>query len=187
MSKLTTVFLGGVLAVLVSQSAGASDLDFKVKNLAGKEVDLAKQYQGKVVLIVNVASKCGLTPQYKDLQALYEKHKGRGLCILGFPCNQFLQQEPGSAAEIRQFCTDKYGVTFDLFEKVEVNGAGACELYKYLTALPTKPKGAGDVTWNFEKFLVGRDGKVVARFEPRLSPSDATVLEHIERELAKKS
>jgi glutathione peroxidase len=186
MSKLTAVFVVSVLVAMVSQSAVAGDIDFKVQTLAGKEVDLAKQYQGKVLLVVNVASQCGLTPQYKELQALSEKYKDRGLCVLGFPCNQFGKQEPGTADEIRQFCTQKYNVTFDLFAKIEVNGEGACPLYKHLTSLDAKPKGAGDISWNFEKFVIGRNGKVVARYQPRTKPDDALLLAEIERELAKK-
>lgn len=186
MFKMTVVLLMGALVAAVSQSAIASDIDFKVKTLAGKEVDLAKQYQGQVLLVVNVASKCGLTPQYKDLQALHEKYQASGLCVLGFPCNQFGQQEPGTPVEIQQFCTLNYAVKFDLFGKVDVNGDGACELYKHLTALDSKPKGTGKVSWNFEKFLVGRDGKVVARYEPRTKPNDPQLIQDIERELAKK-
>lgn len=174
-----------VSAIGLAASAVASDIDFKMKSLDGKEVDLAKTYQGKVLLVVNVASKCGLTPQYKDLQALHEKYAAKGLCVLGFPCNQFLQQEPGSASEIREFCTTKYGVQFDLFEKIEVNGDGACALYKHLTALPTLPKGSGDISWNFEKFLIGRDGKVAARFKPQTKPTDPELIKAIEAGLAK--
>ncbi len=153
------------LAVAVLASAAvASDISFKVKSLDGKEVDLPQKYKGKVLLVVNVASQCGLTPQYTELEAMHEKYAEKGLCVLGFPCNQFGKQEPGTASEIREFCTTKYGVKFDMFEKIEVNGEGACDLYKHLKALSTQPKGAGDISWNFEKFLVGRDGKVVARF-----------------------
>jgi glutathione peroxidase len=186
MSKLMAGLGVGLLVAFVSPDVRASDVDFKVKTLAGKEVDLAKQYQGQVLLVVNVASQCGLTPQYKGLQALSEKYKDQGLRVLAFPCNQFGQQEPGTPAEIQQFCTQKYNVTFDLFDKVEVNGDGACALYKHLTALDAKPKGAGAVSWNFEKFLVGRDGKVVARYQPRTKPDDELLLADIERELAKK-
>lgn len=160
-------------------------LDFKMKSLAGKDVDLG-QYKGKVVLIVNVASKCGLTPQYKQLESIYEKYSKDGLTILGFPCNQFLQQEPGTAEQIEQFCRINYGVTFPMFAKVEVNGEGACPLYKYLKPLSTKPKGPGDIEWNFEKFLLDRSGKVVARFAPRTKPDDPEVIKAVEAELAKK-
>ena len=160
-------------------------LNFKVQSLDGKEVDLA-QYQGKVVLVVNVASKCGLTPQYKALEALYQKYNDQGLVILGFPCNQFHGQEPGTAEEIRKFCTSKYNVTFPLMAKIEVNGPGASELYKHLKALDAKPKGPGEVTWNFEKFVIGRNGEVVARFKPQTKPDAAEVISVIESELAKK-
>jgi len=159
-------------------------LNFKVQSLEGKDVDLA-QYQGKVVLVVNVASKCGLTPQYKALEALYQKYDSQGLVILGFPCNQFNGQEPGTPDQIRQFCTATYNVTFPLMAKVEVNGTGACDLYKYLKALDAKPKGAGEITWNFEKFVIGRNGEVVARFKPQTTPDAAEVTAAIETELGK--
>ncbi len=156
-----------------------------MKTLDGKDVDLSK-YHGKVVLIVNVASKCGLTPQYKELQALHEKYAKNGLAILGFPCNQFLSQEPGTAEEIKEFCRINYGVSFDMFAKVEVNGEVACDFYKNLTSLHTKPVGPGKISWNFEKFVVGRNGEIVARFGPRTKPDDPDVLKVIEAELAKK-
>jgi glutathione peroxidase len=160
-------------------------LNFQMKTLDGKDVSL-RDYQGKVLLIVNVASRCGLTPQYKELQALHEKYSGEGLAILGFPCNQFGSQEPGTAEEIQQFCTANYGVKFAMFSKVNVNGDEACDLYKHLTALDTQPVGPGKISWNFEKFLVGRKGDVVARFAPRTKPDAADVISLIEAELAKK-
>jgi len=159
-------------------------LDFCMKNLQGKDVPLAA-YRGKVLLVVNVASKCGLTPQYEQLEALHEKYGPKGLAILAFPCNQFGNQEPGTPAEIEQFCRTKYGVKFDLFAKVEVNGPEACAFYKYLTAQPTKPKGPGKISWNFEKFIIGRNGEVVARFDPRTRPDAPEVVQIIEAELAK--
>lgn len=159
-------------------------LNFKMKSLAGKPVNLAK-YQGKVVLIVNVASQCGLTPQYSKLQALHEKYAEKGLAVLGFPCNQFGQQEPGTAEEIQAFCKDNYGVTFDLFEKVDVNGDKACPLYKHLTSEKTNPKSPGDIKWNFAKFLIGRDGKILARFEPQVPPDADEIVKAIEKALAK--
>ena len=161
-----------------------SALRFKMKTLEGEEVDLAK-YEGKVVMIVNVASKCGYTPQYEQLQQLHEKYAQRGLAILGFPCNQFLGQEPGSATQIREFCRVNYGVTFDMFAKVDVKGEKACDLYKFLTSLDTKPKGPGKIGWNFEKFIVNRSGEVVARFGSGTKPDAPEVVEIIERELAK--
>jgi glutathione peroxidase len=171
-------------APLKASTKTPAALNFKVKSLDDKDVDLA-DYQGKVVLIVNVASKCGLTPQYKALEALYEKYKDQGLVIVGFPCNQFHNQEPGTAAEISTFCTSKYGVTFPLMAKVEVNGGGACDLYKYLKSLDIKPKGTGEVTWNFEKFVIGRNGEVVGRFKPQTTPDATEVTSLIESELAK--
>jgi glutathione peroxidase-family protein/3-mercaptopyruvate sulfurtransferase SseA len=160
-------------------------LNFTMKSLDGTDVDLSK-YQGKVVMIVNVASKCGFTPQYEQLQALHERYAKEGLAILGFPCNQFLSQEPGSAEEIKEFCRINYGVTFDMFSKIELNGDGACDLYKYLTALDTKPVGSGKISWNFEKFILDRNGEVVARFAPKTKPDDPAVLNVIEKELSKK-
>ncbi|MCR4411496.1 MAG: glutathione peroxidase [Thermoguttaceae bacterium] len=186
------VLAAGLYALAVSASQGADPragkrppaLDFRMKTLAGKEVDLAS-YQGKVLLVVNVASKCGLTPQYQQLQALHEKYAKEGLAVLGFPCNQFGQQEPGTADEIQEFCRVNYGVSFDLFGKVEVNGPGACGLYKYLTSVETKPQGPGKIRWNFEKFVIGRSGEVVARFDPKTRPDDPEVIKVIEAELAK--
>ena len=159
-------------------------LKFTMKSLDGKDIDLT-QYAGRVVMIVNVASKCGYTPQYKQLQQLHEKYAEQGLAILGFPCNQFLWQERGSAAEIQEFCRVNYGVTFDMFAKVEVNGKNACDLYKYLTALDTQPKGTGKIGWNFEKFIVDRNGNVVARFGSSTKPDAPEIVAVIERELAK--
>jgi glutathione peroxidase len=163
----------------------AKALSFKMESLDGKPVDL-KQYSGKVVLIVNVASECGLTGQYEGLQKIYDKYKDKGLVVLGFPCNQFGSQEPGSSKEISEFCKKNYGVTFDLFQKVEVNGDKACDLYRYLTSQDTKPKGKGKISWNFEKFVLNREGEVVARFAPQTEPEDAALIATIEKELAAK-
>src|SRR5262245_52283895 len=153
-----------VVAVMLPASAAdktpakkPAALDFKMKSLDGKDVDLAK-YEGQVVLVVNVASACGLTPQYKQLEALHEKYGEKGLAVIGFPCNQFGEQEPGTAEEIKAFCKKKYDVKFDMFAKIEVNGDEACPLYKHLTGLETKPVGAGKISWNFEKFVIGRNG-----------------------------
>lgn len=158
-------------------------LSFEMETLAGEKVALSK-YKGNVVLMVNVASKCGLTPQYEQLQALHAKYADQGLSVVGVPCNQFGGQEPGSAEEIQQFCSKNYGVEFDMLGKVDVNGDGACELYKYLTALETEPQGAGNIGWNFEKFLIDRDGKVINRFSPRVTPDDDDVVKAIETALA---
>ena len=161
-------------------------LNFTVKTLDGKEVDLAKKYEGKVILVVNVASQCGLTPQYKPLETLSKTYEKDGFVVLGFPCNQFGAQEPGTAEEIKEFCKANYDVTFDMFSKIDVNGEKAAPLYKYLTGKDTNPKFAGPIGWNFEKFLIGRDGKVVARFKPPVSPDSEDVVKAIEAELAKK-
>jgi glutathione peroxidase len=183
LSLVCALLLAGVPTVTGEEVPPA--LKFQVKSLEGQPVDLAK-YAGKAVMIVNVASQCGLTPQYEQLQALHEKYADDGFAILGFPCNQFGKQEPGTAAEIREFCTDNYKVSFDLFEKIDVNGTSASPLYKYLKSVETKPKGTGDIDWNFEKFLLDRRGQVVARFAPRTRPDDPEVVATIEKVLADK-
>lgn len=182
--------LFGVLAMGSFGVAGDDDkkapaaLAFEMETLDGKKVSLDK-YSGKVILVVNVASECGLTGQYEGLQELYDKYKDKGLVILGFPCNQFGSQEPGSAEEIKSFCTKNYGVTFDMFAKIDVNGDKAAPFYKHLTSLETKPKGAGKIGWNFEKFLIGKDGTVAARFAPTVEPKADDVVKQIEALLAK--
>jgi glutathione peroxidase len=162
-------------------------LDFKVKTLDGQEVDLAEKYAGKVVLFVNVASECGLTPQYEQLQALHEEYADDGLAIVGVPSNQFGGQEPGTAEEIADFCEENYGVEFDLLEKVNVKSDedDQAPLYKFLTSEETNPKFAGNISWNFEKFVIGRNGEVVARFKPKTTPDDKEVIKTLEAELAK--
>ena len=160
-----------------------SPLDFKVTNIDGQEVDLAA-YKGKVVMIVNVASKCGLTPQYEQLQALYAKYKDKGLAILGFPANNVLGQEPGDNGEIKTFCTANYGVEFDMFSKISVAGDDIAPLYAFLISKEKNGEFGGRITWNFTKFLVGREGKVIDRFGPRTRPDDATVVEAVEKALA---
>lgn len=159
-------------------------LDFKMKTLDGKDVKLS-DYKGKVILMVNVASRCGRTPQYAPLQAMYEKHKDDGLVILGFPCNQFGKQEPGSAADIRSFCTDNYGVTFPMFAKIDVNGENAAPLYKFLTSKETNPEYSGKIGWNFEKFLISKEGEVVKRFKSGTSPESKDFIAAVKAELAK--
>lgn len=158
-------------------------LDFTVKRLNGKSVDL-KSYKGKVLLVVNVASECGLTPQYAQLQEIYAKYQGKGLAVLGFPCNQFGRQEPGTAKEIQEFCKVNYGVKFDMFAKVDVNGEDACDFYKHLTSLKTDPKGAGKVGWNFEKFVIDRHGNVIGRFSPQVRPDAPELIKVLEGALA---
>lgn len=154
--------------------------DFKVKTIKGEEVSLA-DYKGKTVLIVNVASKCGYTRQYAEMQAAYEKYKDRGFVILGFPCNQFGGQEPGTEQEIMEFCQANYGVQFPMFSKLDVKGAGADPLFKYLSALETEPKGAGDISWNFEKFLIDGEGKVIGRYKSAVSPTGKEMVELLEK------
>ena len=186
LAGVVAMALVGSLAVVQSASADApAALNFKMKNIAGKEVDLG-QYKGKVMLVVNVASRCGLTPQYVQLEALHEKYGAQGLSVVGFPCNQFGKQEPGTEVEISEFCTKKYNVKFDMMSKIDVNGDEACAFYKHLTALQTQPVGAGKISWNFEKFLIGRNGEVVGRFGPRVKPDAPEVIAAIEAELAKK-
>ncbi len=164
------------------QSETATALNFKMKSIDGDEVNLA-DYQGKVLVMVNVASRCGMTPQYADLQQLHEKYADKGLAILGFPCNQFGGQEPGSEADIKQFCTDNYGVEFDMFSKIDVNGPNQAPLYAYLNGLDAEPKGAGDVRWNFEKYVLDRQGNVIARFGSRVKPSSDEFVGVIEQAL----
>jgi glutathione peroxidase len=171
---------------VVDATAVGPALRFTMKSLEGKDVNLA-QYQGKVILMVNTASKCGNTPQYKPLEALYNKYADQGFVILGFPSNDFHHQEPGTDSEISAFCTKNYGVTFDMFSKVDVKGDNICDLYKFLTGADTDKPFAGDITWNFEKFLIGRDGNVVARFTPKTQPDSPEVVGAIEAELGKKS
>lgn len=158
-------------------------LKFTVKDIDGAEVDLAKYY-GDVVMVVNVASKCGLTPQYEGLEALHDKYSEQGLTILGFPCNQFGKQEPGSEQEIKAFCRRKYDVSFDMFAKIDVNGEHQSPLYRLLTTTETKPEGPGNISWNFEKFLIDRKGNVIARFAPKTAPDSADLVKMIETALA---
>ena len=146
----------------------ASIYDFTAKSLAGKDVAL-KQFEGKVLLIVNTASACGFTPQYKGLEALQQKYGPRGFSVLGFPCNQFGAQEPGDEAQIAQFCSTNYGVSFPMFAKIDVNGAGAHPLYKFLKDEKGGLLGAA-IKWNFTKFLVGKDGRVIERYAPNVEP-----------------
>lgn len=159
-----------------------SVLDFKMKNIDGQETDLAK-YKGDVLLVVNVASKCGLTPQYEALEAAYEKYKGKGFQVLAFPANEFLKQEPGTDSEIKAFCTKEYGVTFPVFSKIVAKGEGIHPLYKYLTT-ETPATFQGPIAWNFTKFLVNRKGEVIARFEPKVTPDSEQVTKAIEAALA---
>jgi glutathione peroxidase len=168
----------------VSASAGTI-YDFKMKDIDGKEVKL-KQYKGNVVLVVNTASKCGYTPQYEGLQTTFDKYKDRGFVVLGFPANNFGGQEPGTAAEIKEFCTLKYKVTFPMFAKISVKGDDQDPLYTYLTSKETNPDFGGDITWNFNKFLIDRKGKIVARFTSKDKPDSEAVTQAIEKYLGSK-
>ena len=160
----------------------SSIYDIPIHTLQGEPSSLAA-HKGKALLLVNVASKCGLTPQYAGLQRLQDTYAERGFSVLGFPCNQFLEQEPGTADEIASFCSVNYGVTFPLFEKIEVNGPGRHALYDVLTATDDAEGQAGDVQWNFEKFLASPDGQVVARFRPGVEPEDPTLVAALETAL----
>jgi len=160
----------------------ASVHDFSAQTIDGTDKAL-KDYAGKTLLVVNVASQCGLTPQYAGLQTLYEQYRGRGLEVLGFPCNQFGSQEPGTEGQIKTFCETRFGVTFPLFAKLDVNGAARHPLYAYLTTQATQPDGAGDIQWNFAKFLVDKSGHVVARFSPTVTPSAPELVQAIEQAL----
>jgi glutathione peroxidase len=161
-------------------------LDFRMTSIDGEEVELA-EYKGKVVLMVNVASKCGLTPQYEALQAIYEKYKDDGFVILGFPANNFGAQEPGRNAEIKEFCAVNYGVSFPMFAKISVKGEDLHPLYGFLTSKSTNPQYGGDIKWNFTKFLIDRKGKVINRFEPQTKPDSPEVVSAIESALGTSS
>lgn len=176
--------------------------DFSVTHIDGKKTTL-KEYAGKVMLVVNVASKCGLTPQYAGLESLRAKYQDKGLSVLGFPANEFGAQEPGTNEEIKSFCETRFGVKFDMFQKIVVKGAGIHPLYKFMTQIKPEAQGdansefqqkiashgvkreeKGDILWNFEKFIINRQGKVIARFEPDVAPNDPRLIRAIEMELA---
>jgi len=163
-------------------AADSTIYSFTVKDIDGKEVPLSR-YKGKVVLIVNVASKCGFTPQYEGLEKIYLKYKDQGFEILGFPANNFLFQEPGTNEEIKLFCSTKYNVTFPMFTKISVKGSDIAPLYQYLTDKTTNPRFAGSITWNFNKFLVGADGKILNRFGSKDKPEDPDVIKAIDSAL----
>src|SRR6202142_4311305 len=182
-NKISQSLLFGLVILIMSASlfAATSIYDFTLPSIDGKPAPLAN-YKGKGVLLVNVASRCGFTPQYTALESTYEKYKDRGFVILGFPANNFGAQEPGTNEEIKTFCTRKYSVTFPMYAKISVKGADQAPLYAYLTK--ETPAGiSGDIKWNFTKFLVDRDGKVVQRFEPAVTPDSKEVTEAIEKQL----
>src|SRR5215471_17509791 len=184
--RLLTAVVLAMFAGAQTQPAGsakvAAALSFTMNSIDGKPVDLSK-YEGQVVLMVNVASQCGYTPQYAALEELHKKYSAKGLRILGFPSNDFGEQEPGSDSEIAQFCKQNYGVEFDMFSKIVVKGGGQAPLYKYLT---THPKFPGQVDWNFEKFLIGRNGEVIGRFKSEIEPTSGQMTKAIETALAEK-
>ena len=180
--KIKTL-IASLIAMTAITTSAQSIYDIKLKDIDGKDTTLAA-YKGKPVLIINVASKCGYTRQYAGLEATYQKYKAQGFAVLGFPCNQFGGQEPGTNEEIKQFCSSKYSITFPLFDKVEVNGANRHPLY---VALAGKDSPfPGDIKWNFNKFLVGKDGKIVKRFESKVAPDSEELTKAIEDVLAAK-
>jgi glutathione peroxidase len=166
----------------VGKGTAKSMYDFTLKDSKGKDVKL-EEFRGRVVMLVNVASKCGYTPQYEGLQKIYERYKDQGFTILGFPANNFGAQEPGTNEEIQEFCRINYGVTFPVFSKISVKGDDKHPLYKYLTERETNPEFAGEIKWNFNKFLVGRDGRILARFDSGDKPEDAKVTQAVEQAL----
>jgi glutathione peroxidase len=181
MKILLLIAAFSLLQVVLARAESLFDL--KVKDIDGHDTTLAP-YKGRVLLLVNVASHCGFTPQYKALEAAYQTNKDQGLVVLGFPCNQFGGQEPGSNVEIKQFCTSKYEVTFPLFDKIEVNGANRHPLYAILAGKDSPYPG--DIRWNFTKFLVGRDGRILQRFDSKVKPDSPEITQAIAAALAAK-
>ena len=181
--KLSLILMLSIAAIFAAAQAH-SIYDFTMKSIDGQPVSL-KSYSGKVVLLVNVASRCGFTPQYTGLEALYEKYKDRGFVIVGIPANNFGQQEPGTNDEIKKFCSSKYNVTFPMMSKVSVLGDDETPLYRFLTDKSANPQIAGDIKWNFTKFLFDRSGKPVARFEPATKPDSPEVQTAVESALGK--
>ena len=181
--KTILLLLATIMTTTLSALAAGSLYDIPLKDIDGKDTSL-KPYAGKVLLVVNVASKCGFTPQYTALEAVYKKYDAQGLVVAGFPCNQFGGQEPGTDADIKEFCTSKYSVTFPMFDKLEVNGANRHPLYVWLAGKDSP--FPGKIGWNFTKFLIGRDGKILNRFASPVKPGSAKVTEAIEAALAAK-
>lgn len=182
-SLLVFIGLSSALAHRPKEKPVASLYDFTVKNIDGSDVKL-DTYRGRVLLLVNVASHCGYTPQYDGLERVYKKYHGQGLDVLAFPANNFGAQEPGTNAEIKEFCTLKYNVTFPMFAKISVLGDDQHPLYGYLTAKETDPQFAGPITWNFNKFLIGRDGKIIARFDSKDEPESEKVTQALKSALS---
>ena len=179
----TIALLATVIAMTTLATHAESIYDLKLKDIDGKDTTLAA-YKGKVLLIVNVASKCGYTKQYTGLESIYQKYKGQGFVVLGFPCNQFGGQEPGTNEEIKQFCSSKYNVTFPMFDKLEVNGANRNPLFVSLAGKDSPYPG--DIKWNFNKFLIGKDGKILKRFDSKVAPESEELTKEIEAALAAK-
>jgi glutathione peroxidase len=186
LSILSIFALGSLPTMIQAQETKKNSIhQFQVTSIDGKKVDLAS-YKGKVLLIVNVASECGYTDQYKALQALHAKYAKDGLAILAFPCNDFGQQEPENEAKIKEFARKKYGVEFDLFSKVSITGKNGAPLYQFLQSKDSNPKHAGEVKWNFEKFIIARDGTIVARFLSDVEPDAEDLVDLLRKELSKK-
>jgi glutathione peroxidase-family protein len=181
--KITLTTAAVILLLWGGKAMAQSLYDFTMDDIDGKPAPL-KSYAGKVALVVNTASKCGFTPQYKGLEELYMKYKDRGLVVLGFPSNNFFFQEPGSNSEIKRFCSLTYNVTFPMFSKISVKGRKQAPLYKWLTEQKTRPEGPGNVTWNFNKFLVDRGGKAVYRFGSKTDPLSKELVEAVEKLLS---
>lgn len=179
----TKILIASLIAMTAIAASAQSIYDIKLKDIDGKDTTLAS-YKGKTVLIVNVASKCGFTKQYTGLEATYQKYKAQGFVVLGFPCNQFGGQEPGTNEDIKQFCSSTYNVTFPLFDKIEVNGANRHPLY--VTLAGKDSPFPGDIKWNFNKFLIGKDGKIIKRFDSKVAPESEELTKAIEAEIAAK-
>ena len=180
--RIVTLLIWMAILPLFTMAQTKTFHDFTVKTIDGKDFQLSS-LKGKKVLVVNTASKCGLTPQYEKLQALYDKYGSDKFTIIAFPANNFMGQEPGTEKEIKEFCTLKYKVSFPMFAKISVKGADQHPLYTYLTNEKSNAGFSGDITWNFEKFLIGKDGKTLARFSPSTKPDDPKVIEAIEKAL----
>lgn len=200
MGKIAVIVILTIIGVLVAMAykyglilnpspkepvSETSLYDFTLKDIDGNDINLGR-YKGNVILIVNTASRCGYTPQYEALQAIYDRFKDRGFVVLGFPANNFMGQEPGTEKEIKEFCTLKYNVTFPMFSKISVTGSDQHPLYRFLTNKKTNPEFGGDITWNFNKFLISRDGKVIGRFGSKDKPDDPAVIAAIETALNQK-
>ncbi len=181
--KAIAVLCIGLMSFILPSVTSPNIYQFTMNSIEGKPVPLA-QYKGKVVIIVNTASKCGLTPQYADLEKFYKEYKGKGVVVLGFPANNFMKQEPGSNEEIKGFCEKNYGVTFDMFEKIEVKGKEIHPLYAFLTQKSQNGAVESEVSWNFQKFVINKKGEVVASFSPRAGIYDAEVVELVNKLVA---